>query len=115
MHRRWTARGAAVGKVALQARRTTRVGEARQRSSMPHGRMRAAKDLLRVPTSLACHSYEELRVQSAVLAYVVGEGHHDQTILELAMELSPATDSDAVGRAVRDLVGEALLTIDGGK
>jgi len=63
----------------------------------------------------ACSSYEELRARSAVLAYVVGEGHEDETIFELAWKFSPNRDSAAVERAIRDLVGEELLTIDGGK
>lgn len=64
---------------------------------------------------LACPSYEELRARSAILAYVVGEGHEDESIFELARKFSPSPDSDAVERAVRDLIGERLLTIEAGK
>jgi len=59
--------------------------------------------------------YEELRARFAVLAYVVGEGHHDETVLALARRFSPSGNSAAVEMAVRDLVGEGLLTIDSGK
>lgn len=67
------------------------------------------------PDPLGCESYEELRARSAVLAYVVGEGHHDETILGLAQMFSATADGAAVERAVRDLVGEWLLAINGGK
>jgi hypothetical protein len=65
--------------------------------------------------AFACSSYEELRARSAVLAYVVGEGHEDETIFELAWQFSPSPDSAAVEGAIRDLVGEELLTIEAGK
>lgn len=67
-----------------------------------------------VPDPLAC-SYEELQARSAVLAYVVGEGHHDETIFALAREFSPSPESAAVESAVRDLVAERLLSIEAGK
>ena len=60
-------------------------------------------------------SYEEPRIRSEILAYVIDEGHHDETILSLARRFSPSADSDAVERAVRDLVGEKLLRIDRGR
>jgi hypothetical protein len=69
----------------------------------------------RAPDPLADPPYEELSVRSAVLAYVVGEGHHDETIFALADWFSPSGDSDVVERAVRDFVGAELLTIRGGK
>ena len=67
------------------------------------------------PDPLSCPSYEELRARSAVLAYVVGEGHHDETVLALARKFSPNAGSTAVEQAVRDLVGQLLLTIDRGR
>jgi len=63
---------------------------------------------------LAYPSYENLRMQSAILNHVVGEGHHD-TILELARRFSLDGEGDAVERAVRDLVRVRLLSIDGGR
>jgi hypothetical protein len=82
---------------------------------MLHRRLKDGARLPAVAATFACPSYEDLRVRSAILAYVVGESYHDLTILDLAVELSPTDDSDAVERAVRDLVGEELLSIDGGK
>lgn len=67
------------------------------------------------PDPLSCPSYEELRARMAILAYVVGESHEDETIFQLAWKFSPSPDNTAVERAVRDLVGEGLLTIDVGK
>jgi len=67
------------------------------------------------PDELACPSFDEVRIHSAVLAYVVGEGHHDETIFGLALMFSPGPESAAVEMAVRDLVGEHLLKIEGGK
>lgn len=64
---------------------------------------------------LACPSYDEVRVHSALLAYIVGEGHHDETIFTLALMFSPGPESAAVELAIRDLVGEHLLTIKRGK
>jgi predicted transcriptional regulator len=64
---------------------------------------------------LDCLSEEDLQARSAVLAYVVGEGHHDETILALARQFSPRSHSAAVERAIRDLVGEGLLAIDAGR
>lgn len=65
-------------------------------------------------SALVSPSYEDLRAQSVVLAYVVGEGHHDKTIVELACRFSEGEGS-AVERAVRDLVAGGLLSIDRGK
>ncbi len=67
------------------------------------------------PDPLICPSYEELRARSAILAYVVGEAHHGETIFTLAQKFSLSTDSTDVEVAVRDLVGEGLLTIEGGR
>jgi hypothetical protein len=64
---------------------------------------------------IACPSYEDMRTQAAILGLVVGEGHHEATIFELARRYSDASDDDAVERAVRDLVGSGLLSIDAGK
>jgi hypothetical protein len=64
---------------------------------------------------LACPSYEDLRIQSALLGYVLGEGHHEETIFELARRFSTDGEGDAVERAVCDLVGGRLLSIDAGK
>lgn len=71
------------------------------------------KDELAAPV---CLSDDDLRIQSAVLTYVVGEGHHDKTIIELAWELAPHDDdSDAVERAIRELVGARLLSMKKGE
>jgi hypothetical protein len=67
------------------------------------------------PDLYGCPSYEGLRARFAVFAYVVGEGHHDETIFALARRFSPSADSSAVEMAVRDLVAEGLLSIDGGR
>jgi hypothetical protein len=64
--------------------------------------------------ALACPSYEDLRIQAVVMAYLLGEGRFDETIFELANRFSP-DEGDAVERAVRDLVGAGVLSIDGGK
>ncbi len=64
---------------------------------------------------LACPSYEDLRIQSAILGYVVGEGHHEETIFELARKFSEDGEDDAVERGVRDLVGAGLLRIEGAR
>jgi hypothetical protein len=63
---------------------------------------------------LACLSYDDIRSQSTVLAHVIGEGHSDETILDLALHLS-LDEGDSVERAVRDLVGGGMLRIDKGK
>jgi hypothetical protein len=62
----------------------------------------------------ASPSSEEL-IRSLVITYVQGEGHYDETIFALARRFSPTPDSDLVERAIRDLVRERRLTIDGGK
>lgn len=64
--------------------------------------------------ALACSSYDDLRIQLVVLSYVIGEGCHDETIFELACRFS-TDDGDAVERAVCDLVGGGVLSIDRGK
>jgi hypothetical protein len=58
---------------------------------------------------------DDLLVQSAVLAHVVAEGNHDQTIFELAQKFSLTPAGDAVERAVRDMVGAELLSLARGK
>jgi len=77
-------------------------------------RWRHTANLKRTRGTLACPSYEDLRIQSAVLGFVVGEGHHDLTIFELAHRFSQ-DEGNAVERAVRDLVGVGVLTIEAGK
>lgn len=61
-----------------------------------------------------CPSYEDLRIQSVITAYVIGEGHHDETIFELANRFSP-DEGDAVERAVRDLIAGGVLSMNRGK
>lgn len=82
-----------------------------------HGRWQKAKRAHQTNV-LSCPSYDDLRMESAVFCYVVGEGHHDKTIPELSWELSSLSDGvegDAVERAVREFVGAGLLRIDGGR
>jgi hypothetical protein len=81
---------------------------------MLHRRLRDAKRSVGTG-ALACPSYEDMRIQSAILGFVVGEGHNDLTIFELACRYSHANNGDRVERAVRDLVGSGLLSIDAGK
>ncbi len=81
---------------------------------MVHRRLKEAKRSA-VTGEIACPSYDDMRTQAAVLGLVVGEGHHGLTIYELARRYSAAGDGDAVERAVRDLVGQGLLSIDAGK
>lgn len=67
---------------------------------------------------LFCPSYEALRIQFAILGYVVGEGHHDETVAGLLRRYSLANggaEDDAVKRSFLDLIARAMLCIDGGK
>ncbi len=81
---------------------------------MLHRRLRDAKRSV-VTEALACPSYEDMRIQSAILGFVIGEGQHNLTIFELARKFAPNPASAAVEQAVRDLVGQLLLTIDRGR
>jgi hypothetical protein len=66
--------------------------------------------------SLPCPSGDDLRIQSAILCYVLGEGHREETIPQLARRFSSEDgEGDAVERAVRELVGAGLLRIERGK
>lgn len=65
--------------------------------------------------ALACPSYDALRIQSAVLAYIVREGRHEETIIDLAWKFAPHDDSATVERAVRELIGARLLSMEKGK
>lgn len=61
-------------------------------------------------------SYDDLKIESEIYAYVVGEGHHDKAISELAWKFSPRElKGDAVERAVLNLVSACLLSIEGGR
>jgi hypothetical protein len=64
---------------------------------------------------IACPSYWDMCTQAMILGTVIGEGRHDLTILELARRSSDTGAGDAVERAVRDLAGTGLLSIDTGK
>lgn len=65
---------------------------------------------------MACPSYDDLKTELEILTYVVGEGHHDKTIIELALEFSESDDEGhAVERAVRELVGARLLSMNRGR
>ncbi len=56
---------------------------------------------------------EAARVERALLAFLLAEHPTRLTICELARELSPDSESSAVERAVRDLVGVGLLRCQG--
>jgi hypothetical protein len=66
---------------------------------------------------LTCPSYDDLLVESGVLGYVVGDGHHDKTAPDLGRIFSGGNrnTSAAVERAVRELVGAGLLRIERGR
>lgn len=68
--------------------------------------------------TLARARREDEKAQRAVLGLVLFEHPHHPTICDLSRELNAAEDfasSDAVERAIRDLVGVGLLRCDGGR
>jgi hypothetical protein len=62
-------------------------------------------------------SYEDLTVESAVLAFVVGERPEGTTIFDLGWKMNGGTidtrENDAIERAVRELVRARLLRMEG--
>ena len=63
-------------------------------------------------------SYEDLRVESAVLSYVAAHGGDELTIPQLVRDLIPELGEEETGtaleRAIRELVRARILCCEGG-
>jgi hypothetical protein len=58
--------------------------------------------------------YEDIRIQSAILNYVIAEGHHDDAVSVLLERCSLKYGREDAARAVLDLLVRGVLSIDAG-